>query len=165
MPRRLTDIEKAMAMEQRKAAAWERAHEKDLERTMDDKSRSRARIMLDGRRVDRLIRLGMYGEGEDDEITYSESDKFVPVVGHEHRVSVKEADLAARVKHVLSFLTMGQREDLRSYYIEGLTWQEMRRGKESRQAVHQRIMWARNAFEKSWLEHAMDDIELREEDF
>jgi DNA-directed RNA polymerase specialized sigma24 family protein len=89
----------------------------------------------------------------------------MPLVGHDQDVDLHSADLSARVRYVLTFIPEAQQELLRAYYIEGLPWDELRNDDETRQAVHNRLTRARLAFQKAWLEHAEDDVQVEEEDF
>lgn len=98
-------------------------------------------------------------------VVYDEASRFVPMQGQDMRINIESMAMAKRVNHVLTFMPVEQRELLLNYYIEGMAWHELVNGTESRQAVHQRLSWARNTFEKQWLLHAQDAVELGAEDF
>jgi predicted DNA-binding protein YlxM (UPF0122 family) len=90
---------------------------------------------------------------------------MVPLISKPQSVNLKGAELGARVEHVLTFLTQKQQDTLMQHYVEGLSLAEMRTGRESRQAVHERVAWARLAFLKAWRDHAEDEIIVKEVDF
>lgn len=150
---------RAVADDKADAAKWLRDNEKKVTPPI-----KRDRVQVEGYGlVDRLVQLW---EGAEEEPTvYDERQRFVPMQGRDHEIDVQSASMAARVNHVLSFLSESQEELLRAYYIEGLSLPECARGEESYQAVQQRLQWARRAFLKAWRDHAADEIELREEDF
>lgn len=102
---------------------------------------------------------------EEQHVVYDERHRFVPMTGFSLPLDLKSVELAARVNHVMTFLTEAQRETLRAHYIEGLILREMARKGETRQSVHERVSWARKAFERAWLEHGEDPITITEEDY
>jgi DNA-directed RNA polymerase specialized sigma24 family protein len=121
--------------------------------------------MVEGARAERVLRLDPDQErGWFDAPDYSEGNKRVPLVGLVQNVDVKEAELAARVQHVLTFLTEQQQDMLLGYYVEGRTLKELSRDGERKQSVHERLAWARNAFLKAWVQHAEDELTLHGDD-
>lgn len=144
------------------ADKWAEAHGEKLPRLLHDQGVTREQVMHDGVRTERFKALG---EWEGEEVVYDESARFVPLVSQEYVLDLKGVELAARVQHVLSFLTEAQRDLLWYYYIEHQEWTDLRNGEEKRQTFHERLAWARKAFERAWLEHAEDDIDIGEEDF
>jgi DNA-directed RNA polymerase specialized sigma24 family protein len=150
-----------MTAERKRAVLWMKRHSKKLERVAGDHSQVREHKG----RVDRMERLQRLGEWEDHDVVYSEKNRFVPLLAQVQEVSAQSADLSARVRHVLTFVPEAQRALLFAYYIEGVPWTQLRNGGESRQAVHNRLTRARQAFERAWLDHAEDDVQVGEDDF
>jgi DNA-directed RNA polymerase specialized sigma24 family protein len=98
-------------------------------------------------------------------VVYDERNRFVPLQGQDHNIDLASAAMSARVRHVLSFMPESQRQELVAHYVEGVPLSALQRGEESRQAVHNRLVKARRAFLRAWLEHAADDVVVKEEDF
>jgi len=163
MARRLSEVEAALKEERKQAAQWYKKHEGELEPTAEERyGPLRARVRTSGSVHDRLVFLGLI---RDQEPRYDEGGRFVPLLSRPKVIDMQEAALAAQVEHVLSFLKPAQVTLLMSYYVEGLTWQELQQGSASKQAFYQRLAWARKAFLKAWLKHGEDDITLGEEVF
>lgn len=163
MARRLRDIERDVLEEQAQAKEFMRKGRKSLPPVDDPDLRGRV-MGADGRLHRREVALPE--EAVEWHIVHSERNKLVPLQGTSPPIDIAylvSAGVSARVNHVLSFLTKEQRELLRGYYIEGLDRQELG-FKKSRQAFHERLAWARKAFERAWLEHAADDVYIGEED-
>lgn len=151
MPRSRKEIEASMVADGRRLEAWEKSR-----KTREDGGRY---SKLGYREVSLSGSKGGTPPG-DEPIVYDEGGRFVPLVSNMLPLTAdqRSEEIAARVDHVLSFLTEKQRETLRRRWVEGLTLAEMATAGESRQAVHQQVSWARKAFEREWLKHS-DDIE------
>ncbi len=162
--KRLSELEADARKENKEAQRWLKKNESLLEPDLTDSHRVREQTMHGDVRVERLMRLGMWAQGEDDLVDYNEGSRFVPLIGQPQEFDLKRAELDARVRHVLSFVKEEQRELLLAYYVEGLNWSDLRREKESRQAVHERLSWARNSFLKAWIAHAEDELDIKEVD-
>ena len=159
-------MEAEQQAEEKQAARWTRKHEKLLDPVVDNQTVRPVDRVLDagGSKINRLRRLGAFATGEDDVVRYDEGGRFVPLIGQPQEFDLKRVEVAAMVNHVLSFLEDSQRDLLLAYYVEGVNWKDLRRGNESRQAVHERLAWARNAFHKAFIAHAEDDINIKESD-
>lgn len=168
---RLAEIEAEMRKEEREAARWLRQHEGSLPGKSSAIGRSADRpqervVGPDGRLDDRIVSLfdevgGRWSE-DDWEPTYSERSRFVPIQGSDEPLDLHSADISARVEHVLKFLPDVQVELLLDYCLNGVPWQELRNGDETKQAVYARVARAKRAFVKAFIEHAGDDVVLDE---
>ncbi len=162
--KRLSQVEAEARKENREAQRWLKKHEPELESVANLSNIQGRQVMTDGDRQARLTYLGMWAQGEDDLVDYGEGSRFVPLIGQPQEFNLKRAELDARVRHVLSFVKEEQRELLRRYYVEGVEWKDLRKSGESRQAVHERLSWARNSFLKAWIAHAEDELDIKEVD-
>ncbi len=166
MPKKLSQIEEEMTKEAEKASKWLKRHSKRLPQVDEtrDGERPRERVKTPAGYVDRVVSLRANNDRDTNVISYGEGTKFIPIQGSPKLLSLPEIELSARVTHVMSFLTLEQHDILMGFYVEGLTWKELKVGKETKQAVYERIAWARKAFETAWVGHAEDPLEITEED-
>src|SRR3990172_3130998 len=158
---RVSDIEKAMAKEAKDAKRWLRQHEHELPPVVVPEPQV---VSASGAVLKRTVPIpeGFESWAE----VWEEAAKFKPLTARPRTVDLVSAEMSKRVRHVLSFVPPPQAELLQAYYVERASPGEMleRFGAGTRQALHERLGWARQAFERAWLAHAEDPIELTEED-
>ena len=161
--RRLSEVEAERKDEEREARRWmaRNKHRLPAEEPMRPRLRDEGGVPA----VDRLLIGGALMEvGSDVEAVFSERNRFVPLQGSDRELDLASAATGVRVNRALAILPVAQQELLRAHYIEGLSLSQMVRHGESRQAVHERLTWARLAFGRALLAQEHDPIELSEED-
>lgn len=168
MGKRLAELEADRLEEYGAAGEWLAEHEAELPPIPDrDAERPQERVTLpDGTRLDRIVSLVVYTTDDNEvEQSYAESDKFLPILSEPRHLDVSQANINARVKHVLTFIPDVQVKLLLDYCAHNIPWQELRNGEESKQAVYKRISRAKRAFLKAWIAHAEDEVVITERDF
>lgn len=159
--KRLSEVEADRRREEREARRWMRRNKHHLEPEEPPRHRVRGG---DGLHDRVLVGGALLEVGEDVGVVYSESNRFVPIQGTDRELDLESAALGARVNRALATLPARQQELLRAHYIEGLTLSQLARAGESRQAVHERLTWARLAFGRALLAQEDMPIELTEDD-
>jgi len=163
MPKSRRELDEERLAEAKAARDWDTAHSNELPEPIRTED-SREQVMLGGIRRARLQYLGMWMEGEDDHTVYDESGRFVPLTGQTKVIDVYQLAHNKRIERAFERLTAKQRELLDAYALEGKSLQELRTHGESKQAVAERISWARNALAKAILATAEEEVVLTGEE-
>lgn len=163
MPKRADEHQNDIDREVGDAERWLSKHEDKLDKVIETEQHQ-DQVMLDGVRRLRMRYLGMWGEGEDDEVTYDESRRFVPLVATPDELDVQRIAHNKRVERAFETLKPEQRDLLVAWALEGKTLTQLRKHGESRQAVHERVAWAKNALVKAILATAEEPVVVTAED-
>lgn len=163
MPKSGRELDAERLAEAQTARDWDTAHRTDLPEPIRTED-SREQVMLGGVRRARLQYLGMWMEGEDDHVVYDERGRFVPLTGRTKVIDVHQLAHNKRIERAFERLTPKQRELLEAHALEGKSLQELRTHGESKQAVSERIAWARNALAKAILATAEEEVVLTGEE-
>lgn len=161
--RKTVDERKAeMVAEVKAAREWGEQHEKELDPVIKTDSWYEQATRA-GVRYRRLLYLGMFAE-EDQTVVYDEGGRFLPLISEPKEIDLQQTAHNKRIQRALDTLPTKQRELLEAYALEGKTLNELRTHGESKQAVHERLAWARNAFAKAILATAEEPVILTGDD-
>ena len=164
-PRRLAELEKDLRDEERLAARWMRrnAHRLPADELPVERVRPvRDKAVEKDARQRRTVLFGgdLLSVGEEVGIVYDERQRFVPMQGRPALFDPEGFVKAERVERTLKDLPVSQRRILMAHHIEGKTLRQLRRARESRQAVYGRLTRAEDAFARAWELHKDDVIDV-----
>lgn len=161
MPSRLSDLEAQRRDERRAAKRWWARNQGRLPQLPQQE-----RVVSPSGLTARLI-LGLASDEAKLEhgVVYDERHRFVPLQGFDTELDLDSAHTAALVERAMGTLPVSQQNLLNRHYLEGRPLSDLRRKRESRQAVHQRLQRAADALLRAIVDRADEPVELTVEDF